>query len=98
MPRKRKQNDQATATLQELPRDTEELTSEEAEAVQGGVGPVHQWKWSRWATAMMRRATESSSETPSRNREEALNRVRRLERRWSDAQETETDRASARHA
>jgi hypothetical protein len=52
MSRKRKQNDPATATLQELPRDTEELTTEEAEAVQGGVGPVyygiymaiHQWK------------------------------------------------------
>jgi hypothetical protein len=36
MARKRKQSEIPAATLEELPRDTEGLTSEEAEAVKGG--------------------------------------------------------------
>jgi hypothetical protein len=37
MTRKRKLTEQATATLEELPRDPEELTPEEAEAAKGGM-------------------------------------------------------------
>jgi hypothetical protein len=37
MARKRKQTEQAPVTLEELPRDTQELTSEEAEAAKGGL-------------------------------------------------------------
>jgi hypothetical protein len=36
MARKRKQTEPAPATLEELPRDPEGLTSEEAEAAKGG--------------------------------------------------------------
>ncbi len=57
MARKRKRNEQVGASLEELPRRTEELTDEEAEAAQGGYIGVY----SAMYGAMVGSATSTSS-------------------------------------